>query len=1469
MASPRVCASILGATSHDLVNLLRVPSERFDSQDIDRAEGPPKKRARLTNGTKDGTSSPQPKDFVVLASFGLDVIFTADSDSAQVLDDVDSTSVEDEWDVTVRAIIETAPSQYDIVLANPTTGRCMTLEALSDTLHQDFEDWQIALGLGTRMTSRALSTFRLRVPRSDNKGRLKLRAKILWRIARSLGDCPKSDRQRLLERYFATGKPNRASQRLLQDFYESVHVPPTDQEVHPAVQSDLVDCQLYPFQRRTVNWLLHREGMEFNSSGRLTPYERPEGELVPPSFYSATDAEGRPFHFSHLLNYVTDDISNVSFSTSNVRGGILSEEMGLGKTVELISLICLHRRTLPTQELIFDPYSHEYVRPSSATLIITPPTILQQWQKELASRAPSLKVMEYKGVKRQWAALGKEWSEDTALGATVSNDELVSILMEHDVVLTTYSVLSSEIHYANAPLQRNLRHLKRYEAKRSPLVQISWWRVCLDEAQMVENGVSNAATVARRIPRCNAWAVTGTPLRKDIRDLLGLLIFLRYEPYCETAVWNSLVQGHKDAFRSIFEALALRHTKDLVRDDLRLPPQTRLVITVPFTQIEEQHYSHVFQQMCDDCGLDTDGGPLSASWDPDNPTTIEKMRGWLRRLRQTCLHPEVGGINRRALGYHNAPLRSVGEVLEVMIDQNDVAVRTEERSHLMSRIKRGQMFENKKETQKALDIWMEALRQVQDIVADCRASLMSEMKRHADVEGKSVGTTKTPKRSDSDSEDEEDEDMHEKMGRIGAHRLRLRSALEIEHICTFFAANAYYQLKTNPDLTEPDSDRFAELGKTEEEFYEKAKLLRKEILSEVLGRVNKLIDRMGKQAKTKGFTTIPEILPSMTSGGIENRKVLERLDELTESLNEQGEQLDQWRDKMVKLLIQPLVDQEEGMELQGDEYEVSTKHQEEVYVYMDALRATVADRHGALTGQINTLIEGEMKIALSRAKEGEGPLPALLQEVLATRARLVPEKSLGSIRGILSELRNLATALRWQEDGGSSRATAELALVEGEIQRLHKISIAQTRALAGLEKEMELFRQTMNLRLDYYRQLQQISDTVAPFEPAEDEDVDKIYSSMEDSEKKLANKVSSLKAKGRYLLHLRSESDSKETQRLCIICQQNFEVGALTVCGHQYCKDCMRLWWAQHHSCPICKRHLKLTDLHNITYKPQDLHVQEEAQVADDVDQSVKSSPSSIYSNVSTTTLNQIQNIDLTGSFGTKIDTLARHILWLREHDPGAKSLVFSQFRDFLQILGPAFQRFKIGYTSIDMKNGIEGFKNDPAIECFLLHSQAHASGLNLVNATHVFLCEPLINTAIELQAIARVHRIGQQQPTTVWMYLVKDTVEEAIYDISVARRLAHMGGRSRSVSGATTPAVSERELDAANSYELQQAPLSKLLGKRASEGEVVEKEDLWNCLFGKSRRRSNLPTSSPLATEVGRHLRATAAEERRANGQP
>ena len=245
--------------------------------------------------------------------------------------------------------------------------------------------------------------------------------------------------------------------------------------------------------------------------------------------------------------------------------------------------------------------------------------------------------------------------------------------------------------------------------------------------------------------------------------------------------------------------------------------------------------------------------------------------------------------------------------------------------------------------------------------------------------------------------------------------------------------------------------------------------------------------------------------------------------------------------------------------------------------------------------------------------------------------------------------------------------------------------------------------------------------------------------------------------------------------------------------------------------------------------------------------------------------LNQIKDIELDGSFGTKIDTLARHLIWMRIHDPGAKSIVFSQFQDFLFVLERAFNQFKISSTGIHKKDGIQKFKKDPSLECFFLHAKANSSGLNLTNATNVFLCEPLINTAIELQALARNHRIGQHSQTTVWMYLVENTVEKGIYDISLHRRLAQMGHLPHDTT--TTDSKSEEQLEtqleAANSLELQQTPLSHLLTTGTSGGELVRKEDLWNCLF--SSRRAQVPQEAPV--EIAHHLGAEAAEARISEG--
>lgn len=305
------------------------------------------------------------------------------------------------------------------------------------------------------------------------------------------------------------------------------------------------------------------------------------------------------------------------------------------------------------------------------------------------------------------------------------------------------------------------------------------------------------------------------------------------------------------------------------------------------------------------------------------------------------------------------------------------------------------------------------------------------------------------------------------------------------------------------------------------------------------------------------------------------------------------------------------------------------------------------------------------------------------------------------------------------------------------------------------------------------------------------------------------------------------------------------------------------MWFNAHRTCPVCKRKLTRDNLHDITLKPQELKLHSENTPTPSKHNST-TKKTGIYSELNPEKLAEIKNIDLDGpNFTTKVDTLVRHIVWLREFDPGAKSIVFSQYAEFLHVLRQAFTRHRIGFASFTDKDGIRKFKEDPGVEVFLLHARAHSSGLNLVNASHVFLCEPILNTALELQAIARVDRIGQEHETTVWLYLVEGTVEESIYNLSVQRRMEHMGRHFKGKSTRSTPELLDANLEVANSMELQEASLGKLMGKGSIAGEVVDGGDLWTCLFGHVRadgEREERLRNNPV---VRGQLAAQAAEGR------
>ncbi|KAI1462175.1 SNF2 family N-terminal domain-containing protein [Annulohypoxylon moriforme] len=1167
---------------------------------------------------------------------------------------------------------------------------------------------------------------------------------------------------------------------------------------------------LFPFQRRALQWLLNREGVEWkdecaNGEPGLEQVSEPPTTQLPLSFREVRDAHGQSVYLSDLFHVMSRSIAPFRRSEAAIRGGILAEEMGLGKTVEIISLICTHIREKSPAPSNLIPQNGIV---SGATLIVTPLTLRNQWISEFENHAPHLKVMVYEGLKG-------------------FDEYLISELAKKNVVITTYNVLQSEIYFAEDAPDRSLRHEKKYERPKSPLTQISWWRVCLDEAQQIESGVSNAAKVARLIPRINSWGITGTPVKENIKDLWGLLVFLHYEPFASsTAIWEALITSHKHLFEPLFNRIALRHTKRYIRDELTLPRQNRYVITIPFTATEEERYQQQYTSIVKHLTRDETGESLKKKWKTLSPYVIGEIQSALASLRQATLHPSLGPTRLRRVD-QKKNLQTLEEVLDAMIAKSEASIRMDQRLYLLEKVKVGQLLESQHEIDEAISIWLEVVDGASNLIAETRYQLNKELDKAKQAYANSTASQQIDEAPDGENAS----------GRVGDCRRRLRGLLDVLHRAHFFVASGYYQLKTNEDKTVPNSQEFEELEAKEVHQYQLAKIARQEILQEARTKAMSSITKAQDKATRQTFAEIPAI-KFPTHHGLESRNVLENFQMLAEILNQQGDFVDELREAIIQILIQPLVDEEDEKEITGEEYEDSTKFQDELMVYTLALRAAIADRQDAVSGLQNERIKYDTRFAERQANEGQGHAPEKVLELLSQRQKLKPNPEWGSFRGIVTSLRELATKLGHEADSGKNRARIELEIVESQLHLIQGHSTTQTKSVTALESELNTFVAATNARVEYYKQLQGISDTVAPLE--EDRPIPNVLAEAYDNINKLKLSIDEAQPKHRYLLHLK---EANQMDEVCIICQSSFTLGVLTPCGHQFCKDCVLHWLKASTTCPMCKKHMRASSLQDITLKKPDYRIRQELSGGSKENShgpgtnksSSKSRKSGIYSAFGSEKLEAIKSIELPGPrTSTKIDTIARHLIWLRMEDPGAKSVIFSQFPAFLELLGDAFDLHKIGHTSFKTRNGIKKFREDPAIECFLMDARAHASGLNLVNASHVFLCEPLLNTALELQAIARVDRIGQEHDTTVWLYLIDGTVEESIYNLSVQRRLEHMRINSGKKSlFDVMEDLSDLNLEAANSLQLEQATPSKLMNKDQKLGEVVPVDDLWQCMFG------------------------------------
>ena len=260
-------------------------------------------------------------------------------------------------------------------------------------------------------------------------------------------------------------------------------------------------------------------------------------------------------------------------------GGVLADDMGLGKTVQIIALLA-HRRAAEPD--------------GPPSLVVSPMSVIGNWQRELARFAPGLRVVVHHGATRDTAVLG----EGT------------------DVALTTFATAARD---------------------RAELAALTWDAVVIDEAQHVKNSRTAAARALRSLPARHRIALTGTPVENRLEDLRAILDLVNPGLLGSASTFRArfaepIERDHDPAalarLNRITAPFLLRRIKTdpaIVSD---LPDKTELTVRTNLSQEQAGLYQAVLDDLHEAIAESRHSG--------HRRTTVLAA---LTRLKQVCNHP--------------------------------------------------------------------------------------------------------------------------------------------------------------------------------------------------------------------------------------------------------------------------------------------------------------------------------------------------------------------------------------------------------------------------------------------------------------------------------------------------------------------------------------------------------------------------------------------------------------------------------------------------------------------------------------------------------------------------------------------------------------------------------------------------------------------------------------------------------------
>ena len=310
----------------------------------------------------------------------------------------------------------------------------------------------------------------------------------------------------------------------------------------------------------------------------------------------------------HLRPYQERGVAWLQRLSELGMGGVLADQMGLGKTIQAIALL-----TSRTQD-----------RPH---LVVCPTSVVGNWEREIERFAPGVRVLRHHGTERAVTARA---------------------FVPGAVVVTSYALLRRDL---------------------GMLAEADWDVVVLDEAQQIKNPGSKGARAARSLTARTRIAMTGTPLENRLSELWAIVDVTnpgllgsqrafneRYAVPIER--WHDQQAAHR--LRRLIAPFVLRRRKDEPDVAVDLPPKHEITVSCALTREQAVLYQATVEQAFGSEGL---GGTAFER--------RGRILALLTALKQICNHPRQYLRDDGGLAGRSGKLARTTEILGEVVDAGE------------------------------------------------------------------------------------------------------------------------------------------------------------------------------------------------------------------------------------------------------------------------------------------------------------------------------------------------------------------------------------------------------------------------------------------------------------------------------------------------------------------------------------------------------------------------------------------------------------------------------------------------------------------------------------------------------------------------------------------------------------------------------------------------------------------------------